>query len=296
MSTPDLNLLITLDVLLAEGSVVRAAKRLRLSPSAMSRALARLRETMGDPLLVRAGRGLVPTPRALELRQQVAQLVQDSQSVLRPAQILKLKQLVRTFTLRTSDGFVENFGPKLIARIHNEAPSVRIRFVQKLEKDSTALRDGSVDLETGVVDETTGPEVRTRALFRDRLVGVVQMRHALRKSKITPARYASGKHILVSRKGFEKSQVDEALEALGLQREITTIVSGFSAALALARGSNLIATVPERHTENLRSGMHSFSLPFSTPEFTVSILWHPRMDGDSAHRWLRGCVLDVCAK
>ncbi len=296
MPRPDLNLLFTLDVLLAEGSVVRAAKRLRLSPSAMSRALARLRETMGDPLLVRAGRGLVPTPRALELREQVAQLVQDSQSVLRPAQMLKLKQLVRTFTLRTSDGFVENFGPKLIARIHDEAPGVRICFVQKLNKDSSALRDGSVDLETGVVDETTGPELRTRALFRDRLVGVVQMRHALGKSKITPARYASGKHILVSRKGFEKSQVDEALEALGLQREITTIVSGFSAALALARGSNLIATVPERHTENLRSGMHSFSLPISTPEFTVSMLWHPRMDADTAHRWLRGCVLDVCAK
>jgi len=296
MSKPDFNLLITLDVLLAEGSVARAARRLRLSPSAMSRALARLRETMGDPLLVRAGRGLVPTPRALELREQVARLVQDAESVLRPAQILKLKQLVRTFTLRTSDGFVENFGPKLIARIHDEAPDVRIRFVQKIDKDSSALRNGSVDLETGVVDDTTGPEVRTRALFRDHLVGVVEMGHALSKGKITPRRYASGSHILVSRKGFEKSQIDEALQELGLVREIGTIVSGFSAALSLARGSDMIATVPEYHTENLRAGMYRFMLPVSTPEFTVSMLWHPRMDGDSAHRWLRACVLDVCAK
>jgi DNA-binding transcriptional LysR family regulator len=296
MSTPDFNLLITLDVLLAEGSVARAAKRLRLSPSAMSRALARLRETMGDPLLVRAGRGLVPTPRALELREQVAQLVVNAESILRPAQMLKLGQLVRTFTLRTSDGFVENFGPKLIARIHDEAPGVQICFVQKINKDSAALRDGSIDLETGVVDDTTGPEVRTRALFRDRLVGVVRMGHVLSKGKITPTRYASGRHILVSRKGIEKSYVDEALEALGLQREICTIVSGFSAALALARASDLIATVPERHTENLCKGMHCFTLPVTTPEFTVSMLWHPRMDGDSAHRWLRGCVLEVCAK
>lgn len=95
-----------------------------------------------------------------------------------------------------------DFGAKLIARIHGEAPSVRIRFVQKM------------------------------------------------------------------------------------------IVSGFSAALALARASDLIAIVPERHTENLRAGMHSFSLPISIPEFTVSMLWHPRMDADSAHQWLRGCVLD----
>ncbi len=296
MSMPDLNLLITLDVLLTEGSVARAARRLRLSPSAMSRALARLRETMGDPLLVRAGRGLVPTPRALEIREQVAQLVQGAESVLRPAQILKLKQLVRTFTLRTSDGFVENFGSTLIARIHDEAPGVRIRFVQKTEKSSAALRDGSVDLETGVVDETTGPEVRTRALFRDRLVGAVQMGHALCKGKITAERYAAGRHILVSRKGLEKGDPDEALDAVGLTREISTIVSGFSAALVLARDSDLIATVPRRHTENLRGGMHSFPLPVSTPEFTVSMLWHPRMDGDAAHRWLRGCVLAVCTE
>ncbi|HNV33682.1 MAG TPA: LysR family transcriptional regulator, partial [Nitrospira sp.] len=102
MSTPDLNLLITLDVLLAEGSVARAATRLRLSPSAMSRALARLRETTGDPLLVRAGRGLVPTPRAVELRERVSQVVEEGQAVLRPAEKLNLTQLVRTFTLRTS--------------------------------------------------------------------------------------------------------------------------------------------------------------------------------------------------
>jgi len=144
MSRPDLNLLVTLDVLLAEGSVARAARRLRLSPSAMSRALARLRETTGDPLLVRAGRNLVPTPRAIELRDQVSQLVQDGEAVLRPAEKVDLKRLVRTFTLRTSEGFVENFGPELIARVAREAPGLRLRFVQKLSRDSAPLRDGTV--------------------------------------------------------------------------------------------------------------------------------------------------------
>jgi DNA-binding transcriptional LysR family regulator len=296
MSGPDLNLLVTLDVLLAEGSVARAAQRLRLSPSAMSRALARLRETTGDPLLVRAGRGLVPTPRALELRERVGQLVQDSEAVLRPAEKLDLKQLVRTFTLRTNDGFVENFGPDLIARVGKEAPGARLRFVQKPDKDSVSLRDGTVDLETGVVGETTGPEVRAQALFRDRFIGVVRKGHSLSKSRIAPSRYAAGRHILVSRRGLDKGPIDEALKPLGLERKIVTIVSGFSAALAIARASDLIASVPERHTGNLRAGMHSFALPVSTPEITVSLLWHPRLDSDPAHRWLRGCVREACAE
>lgn len=295
MTTPDLNLLITLDALLTEGSVARAAQRLRLSPSAMSRALARLRETTGDPLLVRAGRGLVPTPRALQLREQVSQLVQDAEAVLRPAEQLDLKQLVRTFTLRTSDGFVENFGPALIARVGDEAPGVRLHFLQKLNQDSTLLRDGTVDLETGVVGDTTSPEVRTRALYQDRFIGVVRMGHALSKGKITPARYASGKHILVSRRGRNQGPMDDALKPLGLVREIVTIVGGFSAALALARASDLIATVPERHTQNLRAGLHCFPLPVATPTITVSMLWHPRMDADAAHQWLRGCIREVCA-
>ena len=295
MLRPDFNLLVTLDVLLAEGNVTRAAQRLRLSPSAMSRALARLRETTGDPLLVRAGRGLVPTPRALELRERVSQLVQDGEAVLRPAEKLNLKQIVRTFTLRTSEGFVENFGPDLIARVGEEAPGVRLRFVQKPNKDSAPLRDGTVDLETGVVEKTTAPELRVQALFRDRYIGVVRKGHPLSKGKITPSRYAAGRHIYVSRENLDKGPIDEALRPFELERKIITIVGGFSTALGLARASDLIASVPERHTGNLRAGMHSFPLPVSVPEFTVSLLWHPRLDADQAHRWLRSHVRDICA-
>jgi DNA-binding transcriptional LysR family regulator len=296
MTTPDFNLLVTLDVLLAEGSVARAAKRLRLSPSAMSRALARLRETTGDPLLVRAGRGLVPTPRALELRERVSRLVQDGQAVLRPAEMLDLKGLVRTFTLRATDGFAENFGPELIARVGRQAPRVRLRFMQKPDKDSAPLREGTVDLEIGVVGEATGPEMRAQALSRDRFIGVVRKGHALSRGRITPQRYAAGRHIVVSRRGLDKGPIDETLHALGLEREVVTIVGAFSTALALARGSDLIASVPERHTGNLRAGMFSFPLPVAVPEVTVSSLWHPRMDADPAHRWLRGIVREVCGE
>jgi DNA-binding transcriptional LysR family regulator len=295
MSTPDLNMLVTLDVVLTEGSVARAAERLHLSPSAMSRALARLRAATGDPLLVRAGRGLVPTPRALELRAQVSQLVQDAKVVLRPAEQLDLIQLVRTFTIRSREGFVENFGPDLIARVGAEAPGVRLCFVQKPNKESTSLRDGTVDLEIGVVGKTTGPEVRAHALFTDRFIGVVRIGHPLSQGEITPSRYASGRHISVSRRGRDKGPIDEALQPFGLERVIVTIVGSFSTALALARSSDLVASVPERQTGNLRAGMYSFPLPIPTPEITIALLWHPRLDADPAHRWLRSLVLETCA-
>lgn len=296
MPGPDLNLLAALDVLLAEGSVVRAAKSLRLSASAMSRTLTRLRETTGDPLLVRAGRSLVPSPRALELRERVARLVQEANTVLRPAETLDLARLTRTFTLRTSEGFVETFGPQILARVRTQAPKVRVRFVQKAHKDSAPLRDGSVDLETGVVDKSTGPELRTTPLFRDRLVGVVRAGHPLCKGQLTAARYANGEHISVSRGNPSSDPIDEALAQLGLEREVVAFLEGgFAAALALARDSQLIVAVPEHHTHRLRQGMHSFTLPFPMPEFAVSMLWHPRLDADLAQRWLRMCIREVCA-
>jgi DNA-binding transcriptional LysR family regulator len=296
MPDADLNLLVALDVLLVEGSVARAARRLRLSPSAMSRALARLRVTTGDPLLGRAGRGLVPTPRALALREQVGRIVQDAQAVLRPVESLDVARLVRTFTLRTSEGFAETFGPGLIARVSQKAPGVRLCFLSKPDKDSGSLRDGSVDLETGVLGKTTGPEVRAKGLFRDRFIGAVRSGHPLSQGEITPARFANGTHILVSRRGLERGPMDDALGRYGLERRVATIVGGFSTALALARTSDLIATVPERHTEGLRVGMHQFPLPVSIPEIMVSLLWHPRLDADPAHAWLRGCVRDACAE
>jgi DNA-binding transcriptional LysR family regulator len=156
------------------------------------------------------------------------------------------------------------------------------------------MRDGTVDFETGVVSSAIGPEVRAQALFRDRFVGVVRKKHSFSRGRMSPKRYASGQHIHISRDGLEMGPIDEALKLLGLEREIVAIVGGFSTAVALARSSDLIATVPERHTEGVRVGMHSFELPFSVRQFTVSLLWHPRFEADAAHRWLRNRVRDVC--
>ena len=296
MARPDLNLLFTLDVLLAEGSVARAARRLRLSPSAMSRALARLREATGDPLLVRAGRGLVPSPRALELRERVGQLVQDAEAALRPAEQLNLGQLDRTFTLRTSEGFVENFGARLLARVvrggARRAPALPAEARQG--QRATARRNRrSGDRRGGQDDRSGGARagVVSRPLRRRRANGAP----AERGRDHAPPAMPPARHIRVSRRGIDKGPIDDALVPFGLEREIVTIVGGFSAALALARASDLVASVPERHTGDLRAGMHSFALPLAIPQITVSLLWHPRLDGDPAHRWLRGCVREACA-
>jgi DNA-binding transcriptional LysR family regulator len=293
MNDPDLNLLLALDVLLTEGSVAKAARKLRLSPSAMSRTLARLREATGDPLLARAGRGLVPTPRANELRERVHALVLEAGSIMNAVEHMDPRKLVRRFNLRTSEGFVENFGARLIDQVRQAAPQVQLCFLMKPDRASGPLRDGAVDLETGVVGDMQGPEVRAIALFRDRFVGVVRQGHPLSFGEMTPQRYCAGRHILVSRGEGDRAPPDEALEKLSLKREITTIVGGFATAVALARASDLIASVPDRHTGVLKDGMHTFALPFPIPEMTVSLLWHPRMEADLGHRWLRRLVRDL---
>jgi len=292
---PDFNLLVTLDVLLAEGSVAAAARRLRLSPSAMSRALTRLREVTGDPLLVRAGRRLVPTPRALELRGQVGPIVDGARAILRPAEKLNLATLERRFVLRTSEGFVETFGPRLIARIRDEAPGVSLQFVTKPDKESAPLREGEVDVETGVIDLTTAPEMRAVPLFEDRWVGVAREGHPVLDARVTLKRYGAAEHVQILRRGLHSSEVDDTARAAGAERRIGVVVNGFAAAVALARDTDLIATVPERHTEGLRRGVSTFALPFAIAGFTISMLWHPRMDGDLAHRWLRSCMRNVCS-
>jgi DNA-binding transcriptional LysR family regulator len=295
MPGPDLNLLVALDVLLEEGSVAEAARRLRLSSSAMSRTLSRLRVATGDPLLVRAGRGLVPTPRAQELRGRAGALVQEGQILLRPAEAFDLSTVTRTFTLRTSDGFVENFGPRLLARVSAEAPGIRLNFLQKPDKDSAPLREGRIDLETAVVEPLMGPELRMQALFTDRLIGAISASHPLAGKPLTAKSYAAARHVIVSRSGFDGDAVERPFLPEGLSRRIASSVGGFAAALALARNSGLVATVPELHTAALREGMFSFPLPVRARGFTVSMVWHPRLDADPIHRWLRACLRAVCS-
>jgi DNA-binding transcriptional LysR family regulator len=298
----DLNLLTALEALLAEGSVAGAARRLKLSDSAMSRTLARLRTTTGDPLLVRAGRRMVPTPHALELGARVGGLVQDVRSVLRPAAAtLDLAALARTFTIRANEGFVEAFASRLVAAVAAAAPSVRLRFAPKPDKDVAPLREGLIDLEIGVLGDT-GPEVRVQALYSDHFVGVAREGHPLLAAgEITPERFVAFGHVLTSRRGHRSGPVDDALAALGFAQTVAVMVPSFPAALTIVAASDLISVVPasylgaiEGRPAAIRAGVRSFPLPVATEAITVSQLWHPRLDADAGHRWLRGVVLATC--
>jgi DNA-binding transcriptional LysR family regulator len=166
--------------------------------------------------------------------------------------------------------------------------------VAKPDKESAPLREGAVDIEIGVIDAQTAPELRALPLFDDRWVAVVRDGHPLAGGRLTAQRYADGRHVHVVRRGLHSDDIDRAAEQAGLRRRVATLVNGFAIALALARQTALIATVPERHTAGLRHGMDMIPLPFAIPGFTVSMIWHPRMDSDPGHRWLRGSVREVC--
>ena len=215
--------------------------------------------------------------------------------MLRPAeQELHPASLERSFTLRANEGFVETFAARLVAAISVASPGVGLRFAPKPDKDVRPLREGLVDLEIGVLGDTA-PEIRVQTLFRDHFVGAVRRGHTLLDTEVTPERYAACRHVAASRRGRSRGPVDDALAALGLKREIVVVVPGFPAALAIACASDLVALVPSMflHAEQLRHGgagaaaAQGFALPVRAAEITVSQMWHPRLEADPAHRWLR---------
>jgi DNA-binding transcriptional LysR family regulator len=272
----------------------------------MSRTLTRLRAATGDPLLVRAGRDMVLTPYAEELRERTRKAAQEARAVLRPsATKLDLSTLQRTFTIRANEGFVEAFAAELIAAAREVAPLVRLRFAPKPEKSAKHLREGLADLEIGVVSEM-GPEVRVQALFRDRFLGVVRKGHPLElEGEVTPERYVAFGHVVASRRGRTTGPVDEALATLGLERTIVAVVPSFPAALAVARASDLVALVPasflgipSEQPGNSAAAVttYAFALPVTTERITVSQMWHPRLEADPRHRWLRQLVLAACRR
>lgn len=300
MSNVDLNLLMALDALLAERSVTSAARRLNLSHSAMSRTLARLRVVTGDPLLVRAGRGLVPTPRALELVDHVHALTRDALAVLRP-QIsqVDMASVDLTFTVRASESFMKWLSTSVVKAVLEVAPRICLRFEAKPDKDVQPLREGLVDLEIGRIG-TSAPEIRTRFLFHDHYVGVARSGHPiLEKEPVTLEQFAACSHVVALQEGQAIKPLNDELESIGLRRRITIVVPGYPDAMRIARQSQLIAIVPASCLADAASAascqtLSRFGLPWPIPDFKVSALWHPRMDADPVHRRLRDIIISTC--
>jgi DNA-binding transcriptional LysR family regulator len=289
-----MNLLIALDALLSEGSVSGAARRLHVTTPAMSRTLGRIRHAFGDAILVRAGRGLVPTPHALALRDRVHALVEEARALASAADSQPLALTRRLFTVRAADGVAGAFAARLAARVGREAPGVTLRFAPEGEEDVDSLRDGRVDLDLGVMGPL-GPEIRVQGLFRERLVGVVRRGHGLTRGRVTAARFARERHVVVSRRGVARGPIDTELARRGLVRAVALVVAGFGDALLAAAGSELVACVPSRLVEAAPEtlAVARFRIPLTLPELPVAQAWHPRLDADPAHSLLRACVREI---
>ncbi|HEX6346225.1 LysR family transcriptional regulator [Umezawaea sp.] len=305
MSSPDskldANLAVALDALLTEQSVTRAAARLHTSPAAMSRTLARLRRLLQDPLLVRAGQTMVPTPRAQVLRGEAAAVVRDLAALLTPSGRVDPAALRRTFTVQASDVVGAALAPGLLGLARRRAPGVSLRVLSEEWEAGPALREGLVDLEIGIIDHVD-PETRVEELVTLRMAAGVRAAHPLAEGPLTPAGLAAAQHVAVSRRGRFTGPLDTALAGVGLRRRIGVVLSGHLGAMALAAVEDVVCLVPTalpgEPPSPLSDAAHSLGLrlldiPLPLPPLTIGMAWHPRHTADGAHRWLRDAVRRV---
>lgn len=297
MSLPDLNLLIALDVLLEEGSVAGAARRMNLSPPAMSRTLARIRAAIGDPVFVQAGRRLVPTPRALALREPVRTAVEQAMRVLRPGAEVDLATLERRFDVRANDLFVGLHSAQLLDAMAREMPRAMLRFApEEDDVDDEALRSGRIDLFISA-SRRLGAEIRVQPLFTTRFVGVARSDHPIFDDDISAERLTRWAHVGVSRRGKSAGPIDTALDALGLRRHVALVVPTPYAAIFAIQASDLLLPIPEplaRGAAQAGLGLRLFELPMPLETVLITQAWHPRFQGDPGHQWLRRTIRRLC--
>lgn len=284
----DLNLLTALDALLEEGSVAGAADRLHVTAPAMSRSLGRIRKATGDQILVRTGRTMVPTTRALAMRAQVHALVQQAHQLLSAQQELDLAALERVFTVRWHDALTAACGTALITAVHRQAPGIQLRLPAEPGTDTPELRRGEVDLESSSSAPTL-PDIRHRLVGRDRLVVAVRPGNPLTEGPMSLEHYAAAEHLTVSRRGSLRDPIDDALTTRGLERRVVAAGPTTAFALQLALGTDLVVTLPDAVTRTARKqlGLVTLPLPLQLPDVPLYLLWHQRYDDDRAHTWLR---------
>jgi DNA-binding transcriptional LysR family regulator len=288
----DLNLLRVFDALLQDASVTAAAERLHLSIPATSRALGRLRRAMDDPILVRAGRGMAPTPFALRTAPRVRSLLDEASALISADRAVTAAELKRTFTSRINDGVTATLATAAVEASAAAAPGVILRFVTEGSESTEALRDGSVDLDIGAGD-VAAPDLRTAVLYRERMVGIVRADSPLgRHRRPTLAQLCQHPHVSASRRGRARGPLDDALAAAGLRRHVAAVVPTSAVAALLVASSRYVGLVPQRLAEQYGQalGIRWFPIPAALPEIEMRLLWHARLDADPAQHWLRDTI------
>jgi len=288
----DLNLLVALDALIEHRSVARAAEQLQLTPPAVSRTLGRLRSATGDDILVRDGRTMTPTPRALALQEEVQDLVRRAAAVLTPVRALDLDALQRHFTMRGNEDLLALLAPGLVGRVAVAAPGVDLRLLVEDTMDADELARGRADIELGG-DEPTSPALRSQVVGHDELVVAVAVGHPLTKVDAFEAgTFAAADHVSVSRRGRLHGPLDEELATKGLRRRVVAAVPSTAVALEVVRATSAVAVVPRRLARDA-TGVVTLSVPLSTPSLPIVVSWHRRHDSDPAHAWLREVTVSL---
>lgn len=286
----DLNLLKTLDAVLEARGVTRAAKQLGLSQPATSHALGRLREALGDPLLVRVGAALVLTERAEQLREPVKEALRRAEQVLLPPEGVLPAKLVRSFTLNLADYTELAILPRLTERLSREAPGVSVTCRPHVSDPMEALAGGG-ELWLGV-NPPDEPGLMVQRLFSDSYLCAIRKEHPLARRKVTLRQFLELRHVQIAPGGLPGGPLDDLLAARGLSRIVSIRVPHFLVAPLLVSRSDLVLTAPRRVVEAFGdfAQLHVFEPPVRVPGFTVLQGWLARHHADPAHRWFRAQV------
>lgn len=281
----DLNLLTALDALLVTQSVTRAAKELGRTQPAVSHALRRLRELLGDELLVRTPRGMQATPRGHELRPAVRAALEAAEVVLQAAPVFDPARAERTFAVAMADQASFLLLPPLYERLTREAPGVKIEVRPGLQ----GLGD-DIDLAIGVFrDRPAG--VRDEPLFEEQFACVIRRGSAASRGPFDLKRYLALPHLLIAPRGLPGSPLDDALARAGQRRRVVLTVPHFLVAPHVIASTDLVWTAPAglaRAFAHLPLAVRE--PPFRLDGFTVSMRWHARLDRDPGLAWLRGML------
>ncbi|WP_205884479.1 LysR family transcriptional regulator [Pseudomonas kribbensis] len=282
----DLNLLVILDALLSEQHVTRAAERLHLSQPAVSHALARLRDLLGDPLLVRAGSGLVPTARALELVAPLAEALAQVQSLLAP-NTFDPASARRIFRLAMSDYGAAIILPGLIRTLRAEAPGIDLQISHASREGMVeGLLNGDIDLAAGVLPELPG-ELCSTPLFEERYVCLLDRQSLPAEGVLDLPTYLSRPHVLLEMRGSGTPEIERTLTALRERRRVAVSLPHWSVAPQFISGTDLILTVASRALKDVDDdSLIVVPPPFEIAPFTFVSAWHKRRGGDQALNWL----------
>ena len=307
--TLDLNLLRVFDQVMAERNLTRAARNLAMTQPAVSNALTRLRDALGDKLVARSGYGVEPTPRALALWPSVADALRQLEASISPGDFDAAKA-TQTFVLGMADATAAELMPGLVEIIERAAPGISMRVVPLTTRDPRRLLDeGQMDLAVGffpavLADLTAQAQLGGLApfdhqrLYYGEYVCIMRRGHPLARGPLTIERYCAAHHMLVSFSGRPYGFVDESLATLGLKRRVVLTVNQFFTAGRVATGSDLISVLP-RHFVKITGMAHELvlrDLPFEVPPVHGDSLWHRRQSQRADHSWLRSAVAAAARK